>query len=102
MSEITKGRGRPPVLTPEEREQRRIENDRKRNERHKATGYAAQRKYKTKVHEIKVIIRQEYKAIIDELVAKAGMNSPAELFLDAVSQKYSVTLVPEVDKGDKK
>ncbi len=102
MENEKRSRGRPPILTPEEKEQRRIEYDKRRNERHKETGYAAQKRYKNKVHEIKVIIRQEFKATIDELVAKTGKNSPAELFLDAVAEKYNVTLTPEVDKKDEK
>ena len=44
MSEEIKKRGRPP-LSDEEREAKRIAHNRSASERHKKTGYSAQKKY---------------------------------------------------------
>jgi len=99
-NEIKKGRGRPP-LTAQEKEERRIANDKKRNIIHKKSGYASQKKYiknnAGKFHQIRVTIDPKYKDVLYDLVARTGMDSPSKLFLDAIEKVYGIAL-QEVDK----
>ena len=91
-----KGRGRPP-LSPEEKELRRIEYNRRSNEHHKKTGYVAQKKYKGTHPEVydfyqpKVNIDKQYVDVLKSLVEKNQMTI-SEFFVDAVEKVYGVAL----------
>lgn len=112
MPEVKKV-GRPP-LSPEEREKRRIENNRRAAERFKKNGYAAQKKYRAlhpeqqvKAHkkereqnyQAKIRIPIECKDTLDGLVSQTGL-SIARLFVSAVEEKYGVVLHRDIDKPD--
>ena len=104
MSEIKK-RGRPP-LSDADRELRRIERNKKSNEAHKRSGYAARKKYEKnnpeKVRKIKIkssekysdihiYIPKEYKPILDEIIFDAKL-SITDFFLSAIEEKYNIKL----------
>ncbi len=106
MNDTSKKRGRP-SLPPEERERRRVEHNKKANERHKNNGYAAQKKYKEAHpekykginYEPKVRISMEYKPVFEELLNRTGL-SITQIFLGAVEEKYNVSLHKEIDNSE--
>lgn len=105
-----KKRGRP-SLTEEERKARRTESYRRQNEKRKQSGWATEKAYlakhpelraqkyavqKNKYHTITVRIPREFKPTFDALLASAG-KTISELVLEAVEEKYSVTLRDKKD-----
>ena len=97
MEKESRGRGRPVTLTPEEREQRRIERGKISNEHHKKTGYASQKKYGNESHLIRIFVNEKFKTLIEELERKTGMSQP-RIFLTAVEEKYGIRL-HDIDKN---
>ena len=102
MSDTPKKKGRPP-LTPEEREARRVAQNKSAMERHKKNGYAAQKKYRAahpekynQNYEPKVRIPLEFKATIESLTQETGF-SITRLFISAVEEKYQVVLHRDID-----
>ncbi|MGN1121582.1 MAG: hypothetical protein ACI4RV_04375 [Eubacteriales bacterium] len=90
-------------LTPEEREARRIAQNKMSVERHKRSGYAAQKKYRAahpekynQSYEAKVRVPLEFKPIIERLTKETGL-SITQLFISAVEEKYQVALHRDVD-----
>lgn len=105
MSEIKKKRGRPP-LSPEERELRRIERNKRSSEAHKKSGYAADKRYRennpdkiskknriyrNKNDSLTVTLSKEYRSVIDRLTNETGL-SISDLFITAVEMQYDVKL----------
>lgn len=92
--ENAKKPGRPP-LSPEEREARRKAKNKRDNERKKAQGYTAQKRYrenrKGQVYEPKLVIPASKKSVLFELMEKTGMTT-TQLFVTAVEEKYGVDL----------
>jgi len=99
MDGTKKPKGRPAILTPEKREQNRIADDKKRNEIHKKTGYASQKKYRQGHYRPPVILPGESEDIIKATAAKQGKSINA-LFISAFEKQYGVTLMSEVDRND--
>ena len=97
-----KRRGRP-ALSPEEKEQRRKERNRRDNERKKAMGYIAQKKYREKKKHItyqpKLCIPVEKKEDLFRLLEQTGLST-TQLFVGAVEEKYGVVLRKTIDKND--
>lgn len=87
-------RGRP-SLSPEEREERRKAKNKRDNERKKAQGYTAQKKYrenrKGRVYEPKLAIPASKKDALFQLMEQTGMTT-TQLFVTAVEEKYGVDL----------
>ena len=105
MSNEHKKVGRPP-LSPEEREARRIAQNKMSVERHKRNGYAAQKKYRAahpekynQNYQPKVRIPLEFQHIIERLTQETGL-SITQLFISAVEEKYNVDLHRSIDKSD--
>ena len=108
--EIKKKRGRPP-LNPDLKAQnvalRREKHAAYQREYAKRTGCAAQKKYRASHPEVyrgrhyepKLRIPIEKKDVLMRLVAETGM-SITQLFVEAVQEKYNVTLAPSVDNDD--
>jgi len=105
--EPKKGRGRPP-LSPEEKELRRIAKNKRTNEYHKQSGYAAQRKYDSanpeKIAEIrdsyyspKIYIDRDFEEKFNQLFKDSKLKSMSEFFINAVEEKYDVVLSNRVD-----
>lgn len=107
-----KKRGRP-SLTEEERKARRTESYRRQNEKRKQSGWATEKAYlakhpelraqkyavqKNKYHTITVRIPRESKPAFDSLLASTG-KTISELFLEAVEEKYNVTLRSDNNKN---
>jgi hypothetical protein len=108
QNEVKRGRGRPP-LSPEERELRRIENIKRSNEWHKASGYASKKKYKAKHPEkvtesnavfrknhniITIFIPKELRPELDRTLLVTGLTITA-LFTNAVEEKYGIKLTKD-------
>lgn len=101
----SKKRGRPPL--PEDvKRARQAERNRRNNERKKQNGWIAEKKYAATHPEIKakkyanwsekyyspkINIPREFKPTFDTLLASTG-KTISELVLEAVEEKYSVTL----------
>lgn len=98
-----KKRGRQ-SLSLEEREIRRKEKIRRDNERKKAQGWVAQKKYRAnhpsreRVYEPKIRIPLDKKAVLTDLLEKTGL-SITQLCIGAVEEKYGVSLRNNVDKS---
>lgn len=103
-----KKRGRPP-LSSEERAKKASEHSKQSVERHKNTGYAAQKKYRAlhpdrvraqaqRYYEPKVRIPITSKPVLDELLASTG-KTISELFIGAVEEKYGVAILKPVDNN---
>lgn len=92
--EIKKKVGRP-QLSPEERELRRIAKYKRDNERKKAQGWVAQKKYrathKPQVYEPKLRIPLSKKETLKTLLAETNLSA-TQLFVGAVEEKYGVIL----------
>lgn len=106
MSEAPKKRGRTP-LSPEEREIRRITENKRAMERHKRNGYAAQKKYRVthperyrQNYEPKIRIPLEFKPLVENLTKSTGL-SITQLFVSAVEEKYQVILHRDIENADK-
>lgn len=97
--------GRPP-LSEEERAARAKARVRKSNEQRKATGWERDKKYRAshpdyqkkqyanrmaKYHALTIRIPRESKPAFDSLLASTG-KTISELVLEAVEEKYNVTL----------
>ena len=95
MADETKKKGGRPPLSPEEREERRKAKNRRDNERKKAQGYTAQKKYrenrKGRVYEPKLTIPVSKKDALFQLMEQTGMTT-TQLFVSAVEEKYGVDL----------
>lgn len=95
MADETKNKGGRPPLSPEEREERRKAKNRRDNERKKAQGYTAQKKYrenrKGRVYEPKLTIPASKKDALFQLMEQTGMTT-TQLFVTAVEEKYGVDL----------
>ena len=79
-------------MSPEERELRRKERNRRSNEAHKRSGYAAQAKYKKNNYdELSVLLPKESRRLLDEIVYKEN-TTISSLFLNAVEEKYGIKL----------
>lgn len=95
MADETKNKGGRPPLSPEEREARRKAKNRRDNERKKAQGYTAQKKYrenrKGRVYEPKLTIPASKKDALFQLMKQTGMTT-TQLFVTAVEEKYGVDL----------
>ena len=89
----TKKRGRPQSLTPDEREQRRIKQNKIINDHHKKTGYASRKKG----YEPKIRVSKDAEELLKALCAENDMTI-TDLFVDAVEQRYGISLRHEVDK----
>ena len=109
MDNQPKKRGRPATLTPEEKEARRIEKNRRDNERKKAGGWTAQKKYQTthkrhrdtsSVYEVKIRVPLDKKEEFKALLEQTGL-SITKLCLDAIEEKYGVVLLEPLDKSEK-
>lgn len=100
--EIKKKGGRPP-LSPEERETRRKAKIKRDNERKKAQGYTAQKKYrenrKGKYYEPKLNIPADKKEVLFRLMDQTGLTT-TQLFVSAVEEKYGVILHHTLDKDE--
>lgn len=92
-------RGRPP-LSPEAKVESYKERNKYKNEWHKQTGYAAQKKYREahpfvyserKYHDVKVYISRERKDDLKDLAKREGLTV-SEMFIRAVEEKYSINL----------
>ena len=99
MEKTKKPLGRPITLTPEQREQRRVENNRKRNECHKRANFAAQKK-NDKNYTKPVRVHKSFNDTLAALSTKTNM-SVNKLFITAVEEKYNVTLMGDVDREEK-
>lgn len=92
-------RGRPPVLSPEEKEQRRIERNRKESERQKALGWKDQKAYRARhperrremYSELTVRLPRAKRPQLDELLLSTG-KTITDLILDALEMQYGVNL----------
>ena len=95
MADETKNKGGRPPLSLEEREERRKAKNRRDNERKKAQGYTAQKKYrenrKGRVYEPKLTIPARKKDALFQLMEQTGMTT-TQLFVTAVEEKYGVDL----------
>jgi len=108
-NENKRPKGRPP-LSPEEREQRRIERNKRSNARHKETGYAASKKYneankdavldgarkrskkmRDKYSDLGILILREKRDALEQVLKETGL-SITDLFIGAVEEKYSIVL----------
>jgi hypothetical protein len=104
MPDGTKKRGRP-ALSEEEREARRIAHNQKTNERHKANGYASQKRcnaayreaHRGEIYEPKLRIPSSKKGELQDLISKTGLTL-TQLFVGAVEEKYGVILHEDIDK----
>lgn len=107
-----KKRGRP-ALPEAERSARRRESYKKHNEKRKLSGWAAEKKYAAAHPEIrakkyanwtakyyspKINIPRESKPAFDSLLASTG-KTISELVLEAVEEKYNVTLRSDNNKN---
>ena len=108
MSEEKKKRGRPP-LSEEEREAKRIAHNRNSSERHKKTGYSAQKKYQQthkeqyqeyqkkqrgSIYEPKLRIPIDRKEDLTNLLEREGV-SLTQMFAALVQDKYGVNLLDD-------
>lgn len=95
MADEVKSKGGRPPLSPEEREARRKAKNKRDNERKKAQGYTAQKKYrenrKGRVYEPKLTIPASKKDALFQLMEQTGMTT-TQLFVTAVEEKYGVNL----------
>lgn len=95
MADETKKRGGRPPLSPEEREVRRKEKVKRDNERKKAQGYTAQKKYretrKGRFYEPKLNIPVSKKSVLFQLLEQSDLTT-TQLFVKAVEEKYGVDL----------
>nr|DAO56458.1 MAG TPA: hypothetical protein [Caudoviricetes sp.] len=95
--EMKKKSGRPP-LSPDEREARRKERNKRDNERKKAQGYIAQKRYreaqKGKRYQPKLSIPANKKDVLFNLMKQTGFTT-TELFVKAVEDKYDIVLHDE-------
>ena len=96
-------RGRPAVLSPEEKEQRRIERNRKECERQKALGWKNQKAYRARhperrremYSELTVRLPRDKRPQFDSLLASTG-KTITELVLDALEKQYGVNLHTDI------
>ena len=88
-------RGRPRILTDEEREQRKKKKNRRDNERRKAQGWTAQKKnresHREQYYEPKVRIPSDKKEVLLRLMSQTGL-SVTQLLVGAAEEKYGVVL----------
>lgn len=95
MADEIKNKGGRPPLSSEEREARRKAKNKRDNERKKAQGYTAQKKYrenrKGRVYEPKLTIPASKKDALFQLMERTGMTT-TQLFVTAVEEKYGVDL----------
>lgn len=100
--EIKQKVGRP-RLSPEEREYRRKIKNKRDNERKKAQGYTAQKRYrenrKGKYYEPKLNIPADKKEVLFRLMEQTGLTT-TQLFVGAVEEKYGVILHRTLDKDE--
>lgn len=91
---INKKVGRP-KLSPEERELRRIAKYKRDNERKKAQGWVAQKKYqatrRSQIYEARLCIPLDKKETLKTLLAETNLSA-TQLFVGAVEEKYGVIL----------
>ncbi|MCL2255840.1 MAG: hypothetical protein FWC11_03160 [Firmicutes bacterium] len=91
-----RGRGRP-QLTPEQKEQRRIKNNKRSSEHHKKTGYAAQKKYKDahpetyNFYEPAIRIDRVFENAFIKLCENEE-KSHSEIFIYAIEKVFDITL----------
>ena len=101
MTDEKKRVGRP-QLSPEEKEKRRIAKNKRENERQRANGYAAQKKYRAavrgKIYEPKLTIPINKKEQLFMLLKSTGLTM-TQLFVGAVEEKYGIILHEMVDNG---
>jgi|GEM_PF-1740046 len=102
-------RGRPP-LTPEQREESRIRNNKRTNQHHKNTGYASQKKYnesnkesvsegsrirskkvREKYCDLGILILREKRDELNRILEDTSLTI-TDLFINAVEEKYNISL----------
>jgi len=94
ITEVKKGRGRPP-LSPKEKEARHRETKRKYRESHKEQEIASAKIRGKKARELYLTVRvpilRELTPTLERIVAETNMKA-SKLFLSAVEEKYGIKL----------
>ena len=117
MSDEPKKRGRPKkILTPEETEAKRIARNKRDNERQRANGYAAQKKYNAAhrqqenarkasyrryIYEPRIRIPMEKKEALRSLLEETGLTL-TQIVTTLIEEKYHVDLSEGIDEPKKK